>query len=77
MPGYSAPIADFVAVGQKWSVWNSSRRQWLLATVTALSDGKYTLKCDAGYGLAVGDDLVCADETAMLSTSNLFRFIAC
>lgn len=75
MPGH-VQIAQFVAIGQEWSVWNSSRRQWLLATVTGRSDGKFTLTCDGGYGMAIGDELVRAEEADMLSTSNLFRLIA-
>lgn len=77
MLGHDIPMAEFVVIGQKWSVWNSSRRQWLLATVTDRSDGKFTLKCDRGYGMASGEDLVRAEEADMLSTSNRFRFIAC
>jgi len=65
-----------VAIGQNWSVWYPSRRQWLLATVTSRSAGKATLKCDTRYGLVVGDDMITADDATILGTSNLFRFVA-
>lgn len=65
-----------VVIGQKWSIWFPSRRQWLLAAVTGRSEGKATLQCDVRYGITSGDDVVHADEVSMLSASNLFRFIA-
>jgi hypothetical protein len=65
-----------VAIGQNWSVWYPGRRQWLLATVTSRSAGNVTLKCDARYGLVVGDDLITADDATVLGTPNLFRFVA-
>lgn len=67
------PIA--VAIGQKWSVWTSGRQQWLLAAVISLKDGRATLKYDARYGVGTGSDERVADESTMLTTSNLFRFV--
>ena len=64
-----------VAIGQKWSVWTSGRQQWLLSTVISRKEGQATLKYDARYGVRVGDDEHVADESTMLTTSNLFRFI--
>ncbi len=64
-----------VTIGQKWSVWLPSRRQWLLATVTSRDEGLATLKYDMRYKLGAGFDEERADEATMLSASNLFRFI--
>jgi hypothetical protein len=76
MPKREAAMPASLAIGQKWSVWFPSRRQWLLATVTSRGDGKVTLKCDTRYGLVVGDDMISSDEATILGTSNLFRFVA-
>lgn len=76
MPKIEAVMPASVAIGQNWSVWFPSRRQWLLATVASRSDGKVTLKCDTRYGLIVGDDMISSDEATILGTSNLFRFVA-
>jgi hypothetical protein len=57
-------------------VWTSGRQQWLLAAVISRKEGRATLKYDSRYGVRVGDDEHVADESTMLTTSNLFRFIA-
>jgi hypothetical protein len=64
-----------VAIGQKWSVWLPSRRQWLLSTVVNREDGRATLKYDSRYELGAGHDEENAEEATMLTTSNLFRFV--
>ncbi len=64
-----------VAIGQKWSVWLPSRRQWLLATVIGREDGQATLKYDTRYGIATGNDGQKADEATMLAAASLFRFV--
>lgn len=65
-----------VTIGQKWSVWLPSRRQWLLTTVISREDGQATLKYDSHYGIGAGYDEERADEATMLTASNLFRFVA-
>ncbi len=64
-----------VTIGQKWSVWSPSRRQWLLATVIERDDGQATLRFAAGYGIAATYDKQKADECTMLAESNLYRFV--
>jgi hypothetical protein len=64
-----------IAIGQKWAVWAPGRRQWLLAAVVRRRDGQATLKYDTRYGVSVGDDEQVADESTMLTTTNLFRFL--
>jgi hypothetical protein len=64
-----------VTIGQRWSAWAPSRRQWLLSTVTSRANGQATLKYDVRYGMAAGDEEQRADEAAMLTESNLFRFL--
>lgn len=64
-----------VEIGQSWSVWVPGRQQWLLAAVARQSNGQATLKYDIRYGMAVSDSEYVADETTMLTTSNLFRFV--
>jgi len=66
------PMPAMVEVGQQWSLWMSSRQQWLLAAVTSRADGRATLKYDSRYGV---DDLRVVDEADMLTTSSLFRFV--
>lgn len=65
-----------VAIGQKWSVWVSGRQQWLLAAVVCRDSGRATLRYDSRYGIGSGSDEYLADESTMLSASNLFRFVA-
>jgi hypothetical protein len=65
-----------VMVGQKWSAWVPGRQQWLLTTVIRQGEGQATLKYDIRYGISAGDDEQKADEATMLTTSNLFRFVA-
>lgn len=65
-----------VMIGQKWSIWLPSRRQWLITTVIGRADGLATLKYDSRYEIGAGYDEERADEDTMLTASNLFRFIA-
>jgi hypothetical protein len=67
---------DEVKMGQLWSIWVPSRRQWLLAKVIQREGGKATLKMDQRYNLARGYDEHSADETTMLESPNLFRAVA-
>jgi hypothetical protein len=64
-----------VEIGQNWSIWDPSRRQWLLGTVTRRADGQATLKYDSRYRIGVGHDERSADESTMLSARNLFRLV--
>jgi hypothetical protein len=64
-----------VTIGQRWSTWAPSRRQWLLSTVTRQEHGEATLKYDSRYGMPASDDEQKADEATMLTSSNLFRFV--
>ncbi len=68
-------MATLVAIGQKWSVWAPGRQQWLLAAVVSRKEGQATLKYDPRYGVGVGSDERVADESTMLTTSNLYRFV--
>jgi hypothetical protein len=67
---------DQVEMGQHWSIWVPSRRQWLLAMVVGREGGKATLKFDQRYSLSRGYDVQSADETTMLESPNLFRGVA-
>jgi hypothetical protein len=64
-----------VTPGQTWSTWVPGRHQWLLATVMRLEKGLVTLKYDARYGIGNGYEEHRADETDMLTNTNLFRFL--
>lgn len=64
-----------VTIGQRWSTWAPSRRQWLLSTVIRQEHGEATLKYDSRYGMSSSDDELKADETTMLATPSLFRFV--
>jgi hypothetical protein len=64
-----------VAIGQKWSAWLPSRRQWLLTTVISREGGQATLKYDSRYEVSSGDDEQRVDEATMLTASSLFQFI--
>jgi len=65
-----------VKIGQKWSVWLPSRRQWLLTTVVGREAGTATLKYDTRYGLGAGFDEDRVEETTMIAASNRFRYLA-
>lgn len=65
-----------VEIGQNWSVWDAGRRQWLLAQVVRRIDGQATLKYDARYRIVTGHDERSADESTMLTATNLFRRVA-
>lgn len=56
-----------VEIGQNWSIWEPSRRQWLLGTVIRRSDGEATLKYDPRYRIGIGYDERRADESTMLT----------
>ncbi len=62
-----------VEIGQHWSTWVPGRRQWLLATVVRCADGNATLKYDPRYKIGAGYDEHRADESTMLTSTNLFR----
>jgi hypothetical protein len=64
-----------VEIGQNWSIWVPSRRQWLLGKVIRCADGQATLKYDARYKLGAGYEESMADESTMLTTPNLFRLV--
>lgn len=64
-----------VTIGQKWSVWSPSRRQWLLAVVVDRENGQATLKFDTRYGISASTEREKADESRMLAESSLFRFV--
>lgn len=64
-----------VEIGQHWSVWVPGRRQWLLATVVSRADGQAALKYDSRYGIGSKSDEQCADESTMLTATNLFRLL--
>ena len=64
-----------VEIGQHWSTWVPGRRQWLLATVIRCADGSATLKYDPRYKIGNGYDEHRADESTMLTATNLFRFV--
>jgi len=64
-----------VKIGQKWATWVPGRHQWLLATVILSDGGKATLKYDTRYGIGRGHDEHMADESTMLTHTNLFRFV--
>ena len=65
-----------IEIGQTWSAWVPGRRQWLLATVIRRDKGEAVLKFDPRYGAGQGYDEQRADETTMMTASNLFRFVA-
>ena len=62
-----------VEIGQNWSIWVPGRRQWLLGKVVRRLDGQATLKYDPGYHIESPYDEQRADESTMLTTTNLFR----
>lgn len=68
-------MPSMVEIGQTWSAWIPGRRQWLLVTVIRREGGEAILKFDPRYGAGPGYDEQRADETTMLSTPNLFRFV--
>jgi len=68
-------VPTSVMIGQKWSVWSPSRRQWLLATVVEQEHGQATLKYHSGYGIAGDYNEQKADVATMLAAPNLFRFV--
>jgi hypothetical protein len=68
-------MPDKVEIGQHWSTWVPGRRQWLLATVIGCADGHATLKYDPRYKIGAGYDEHRADESTMLTATNLFRLV--
>ena len=69
------PQPQSVKIGQHWSTWVPGRQQWLLATVVRRADGRATLKYDPRYGIGPKSDEQGADESTMLSATNLFRLL--
>lgn len=65
-----------VEIGQHWSIWVPGRRQWLLAAVIQRAGGQATLQYDQRYRIGAGYNECRADESTMLGTPNLFRFVA-
>jgi hypothetical protein len=65
-----------VEIGQNWSIWDSGRRQWLLGQVIRRVDGRAILRYDARYQITIGHDERSADESTMLTATNLFRRVA-
>ena len=68
-------MVQSVEIGQHWSVWVPGRRQWLLGTVVRRAGGQATLQYDARYGIGPKLDEQRADESTMLSATNLFRLL--
>ena len=64
-----------VVVGQQWSLFNASWRQWLLAKVVRLEKGKATLEYDPRYDIAPPDNLCCEDVTSLLTETRQFRIV--
>jgi hypothetical protein len=64
-----------VEIGQHWSTWVPSRRQWLLATVIRRADGQATLQYHQRYKISEGYNECRADEITMLTACNLFRLV--
>ena len=62
-------------IGQNWATWVPGRRQWLLASVVGQDSGLATLKYDARYEIAEGEDERTVDESTLLAEPNLFRFV--
>jgi hypothetical protein len=72
MPRRSEPAAE-VVFDQHWTLFNAARRQWLLATVVGLENGKAILRYDPGYGMKPPDNVSTIDVTSLLTTPMRFR----
>ena len=68
-------VSGAVEIGQHWSAWVPGRRQWLLATVIRREGGRATLRYDPRYRIGAGKDEHLADESTMLTATNLFRLL--
>jgi hypothetical protein len=66
-------MASEVVLYQQWSVYNPTRRQWLLARVVAIRAGQATLKYDPLYGIAAPDNLCVVDVSDLLSRPMQYR----
>jgi len=64
-----------VIVGQQWSKFNTSWRQWLLAKVVRVENGKATLEYDPRYDISPPDNLCCEDVTALMAEPRQFRIV--
>jgi hypothetical protein len=69
----TSDMASEVVLYQQWSVYNSTRRQWLLARVVAIRDGQATLKYDPLYGIAAPDNLCVVDVSDLLTRPMQYR----
>ena len=64
-----------VIVGQQWSKFNTSWRQWLLTKVVRLENGKATLEYDPRYDILPPDNLCCEDVIALMTEPRQFRVV--
>jgi hypothetical protein len=64
-----------VVVGQQWSLFNAARRQWLLAKVVHVENGKATLEYDPRYDISPPDNLCREDVTSLLNEPRQFRLV--
>ena len=64
-----------VIVGQEWSVFNAAWRQWLLAKVVRVEDGKATLEYDPRYEIQLPDCLRREEVRALLTEPRQYRAI--
>ena len=62
-----------VVINQQWALFNSGRRQWLLATVVGLDSEHATLKYDARYEIQPPDNICTVDVASLLTTPMKFR----
>lgn len=67
--------APEVIVGQEWSIFNAAWRQWLLAKVVRVEDGKATLEYDPRYGIQPPDSLRREEAAALLTEPRQFRVV--
>lgn len=64
-----------VVVGQQWSLFNASWRQWLLAKVVRVENGEATLEYDPRYDISPPDNLCREDVTSLLTEPRQFRIV--
>ena len=64
-----------VVVGQQWAMFNSARRQWLLARIVRLENGRATLKYDPRYDIEPPDNVCDVDALSLPSTPMQFRLV--
>ncbi len=68
-------MASDVVVGQQWSMFNASWRQWLLAKVVRVENGKATLEYDPRYDIQPPDSFRSEEVTALLTEPRQFRLV--